>query len=241
MKTHTKTLLAALTATALVGSANAATIFAAEGFETDLGNWNVGSRGTVSNNDTGLYNFTGPVNSPDAATNFATTGTGAFRLENGFATLVSDVFDASLGGATESITLSFDQTAGYRTQSTRFVLIEYSNDNGASWFRVAGFASAASGSGSVTFTEGGSSSTTGVFNTSNLNRNLGGTGGTAVYAGETFGSQSLIRVIFDTKNDNRSIFVDNIEATTTAPIPEPGSLVLLAAGGLLVASRRRRS
>lgn len=244
MKTHTKSLLAAATTTALLGvSANAATIIATEGFETDLGSWNVGSRGTVSaNNDTGLYDFNTdgtPVNSPDDATNFATTGDGAFRLENGNATLVSDLFDVSGGGAAESITIGLDLN-GYRTQTTRRGNIEYSNDNGNSWFRVATFTGDTgtftnAGAGSVTFTEGGGVSASGSLTTDNLTTLPGGT----EYSGQAFGSQSLIRFIYDTKNDDRSLFIDNLSVSTT--VPEPGSLALLAAGGLLIASRRRRA
>jgi len=226
---------------ALLTASNAATIFATEGFESGLGNWNIGSRGTVSvNNDTGLYNFTGPVNSPDALTNFATTGTGAFRLENGFATLVSDVFDASAGGAGEAITINLSFT-GWRTQTTRRGNIEYSNDNGASWLRVATFTGlttsgyANAGFGTVTITEGGGLSASGSLSTSNLTTLPGGT----AYSGEAFGSQSLIRFIYDTQNDNRSIFIDNLVVTTTAPIPEPTAALLGSLGALLLLRRRR--
>lgn len=241
-----KTTLAIAVAMGTVASTNAAVIFVSEGFETDLGVWSVGSRGTVSgNDDSGLYNYnagTG-VNSPDDTINYATTGEGAFRLENGFATLESSVFDVSVGGAAESITFSFDQTVGYRTQATRRAKVEYSNNNGTNWYRIANFASNASGSGSVTITEGGSYTHTGFLGTGSLNENLGGTGGTAVYAGEAFGSQSLVRVIFDNKNDDRSVFIDNIEVTTTAPfvaIPEPSSAALLGLGGLALILRRRK-
>ncbi|MEJ6573257.1 MAG: PEP-CTERM sorting domain-containing protein [Akkermansiaceae bacterium] len=246
MKKLNKTTLAIAVAMGSIMSANAATVFITEGFESGLGAWSVGSRGTVSGNDSGLYNYgggTSPVNSPDAATNYATTDDGAFRLENGFATVVSDTFDVSVGGAAESITISFDQTAGYRTQSTRRAKVEFSNDNGTNWFRIANFASSSSGSGSVTITEGGSYTHTGFLGTGNLNENLNGTGGTTLYAGEAFGSQSLVRIIFDNKNDNRSIFIDNIEVTTTAPfvaIPEPSTTALLGLGGLALILRRRK-
>jgi hypothetical protein len=236
-----KTTLAIAVAMGSLTSANAATVFATEGFETDLGVWSVGSRGTVSGNDSGLYNYNGGtgVNSPEDATNFATTGEGAFRLENGFATLESSVFDVSVGGVAESITFTFDQTVGYRTQSTRRAKVEYSNNNGTNWYRIANFASSSSGSGSVTITEGGSYTHTGFLGTGSLNEDLGGTGGFALYAGEAFGSQSLVRVIFDNKNDNRSVFIDNIGVTTTA-IPEPTTTALLGLGGLALILRRRK-
>jgi hypothetical protein len=245
MRVFSKATLAAAFAMGSIASANAATIFAAEGFETDLGSWNVGSRGTVSgNNDTGLYDFnTGgtPVNGPTGqdASNFATTGDGAFRLENGNATLLSDLFDVSGGGAAESITIGLD-LKGYRTQTTRRANVEYSNDNGTSWFRVATLTGGTgtltnAGSGQVTLTEGGGVSASGSLSTSNLTSLPGGT----AYSGQAFGSQSLIRFIYDTNNDNRSLFIDNLIVSTTV-VPEPGSLALLGLGGLMIGYRRRR-
>jgi hypothetical protein len=243
MKIVNKTTLAIAAAVGSLASANAATIFATEGFESGLGIWSVGSRGTVSaNNDSGLYDYNGGigVNSPDNATNYATTGEGAFRLENGFATLESSIFDVTAGGAAESITLNFDLSAGFNTQSTRRAKVEYSNDNGTNWFRVADFSSNATGSGSVTFTEGATFSHTGFFTSTSLNQDLLGTGVTAIYAGEAFGSQSRVRVIFDKENDNRSMFIDDIEVTTTAAVPEPSSAALLGLAGLALILRRRK-
>jgi hypothetical protein len=239
MNTLNKTALAIALAVGTAASSNAATIFASEGFESDTGSWSTGSRGGVSaNNDSGLYNFNGGtgVNSPADATNFATTDQGAFRLENGFATLLSDVFDLSVGGTTESITISLD-LKGYRTQTTRIAHIEYSNDNGASWLKIARFTggtgtTTAAGFGSVTFTEGGGLSASGSLST-----------GGATYSGEAFGSQSSIRFIYDNTNDGRSQFIDNLEVTTTAPfvpVPEPSSTALLGLGGLALILRKRR-
>lgn len=252
MKFKTTTALAIAVSAGTSASAHAATVFATEGFESGLGNWNIGDTGTApsANNDTGLYNFnTGgtPVNTPtgddthgnaDATLfNYATTGDGAFRLENGRAILFSDTFDLSVGGAAESMTIDLDLQR-YRAQSTRRGFIEYSNDNGSSWFRVAMFTNG-TGSGSVTITEGGGITRSGSLFSSGT-QDIG-TGIGVLYSGQAFGSQSSIRFIYNTtSNDNRSQFIDNLEVTTTAPVPEPSTTALLGLGGLALIFRRRK-
>lgn len=223
-----------------LGSTNAATIFALNDFESGLGVWTANS---VSS--TGLYiHQTQLQPADDTTTNFAAGGSRAASLGKGGGTITSSLVNLSGGGASETLTIDLD-FVWHNGTSTRRAYVEFSADNGTSWYTIAMMQIGAAGastnkvaySGAVTLTEGTSS----VTRTGNLSAPTSFTG-MVTYNGTAFGSSSLVRVrnLASAGADAR-IFIDNLEVTST--IPEPASLALLGLGSLLIGSglMRRRS
>lgn len=186
----TKLLTSCFALAALAGSASAA-VLVSDGFEGSLGNW-------TGSADATLYTYDGV-----AATNFATTGTGAVSLNtggfNGSNPLtLTNTLALDTGGAT-FVTIDFDYTWSGGS-STRFFWVEYSSNGGTNWTTV-GSNIAAPTAGSATRT---------VTTEADLT------------------DQFLFR--FVPKNDGSSVYayLDNIEITSDSVVPEPSSFALLA-------------
>ena len=225
--------------------AQAATTLISDDFETSLGGW------TAAAASSGRYVHTTALQPADdlttnfatgtSGTNFTTGGSAAASIGKGGGTLTSAVLDLSSGGSSETITVSFDFVLHNGT-STRRSYVQYSNDNGGSWFTVAMMQLGAGGAsankvsydGSVTFTEGSST----VVRTGAFAAPVSFTG-MLTYAGAAFTNQSLIRIInLSSAGADARLFVDNIAVVSS--IPEPRA-ALLGGIGLLLMLRRRRA
>lgn len=228
-------------------AAHGATVIPLNDFESGLGVW------TAAGASSGLYIATTTLQiAGDTTTNFATGisgtnfttgGTRAASIGKGGGTLTSSAFDVSGGGAGESITINLDFVLNEGT-STRRSYLEYSNNNGVSWFTIAmiqlgagqtGFAASTnkvSYDGSVTFTEGSST----ISRTGSLALPVSAPNG--FYVGAAFSSTSKFRVINNSSaGADARLFVDNVEVLSS--IPEPRA-ALLGGLGLLALLRRRR-
>ncbi len=140
---------------ALVGSAQAATIFATETYESGLGIWTANAVGS-----TGLYEQNVSLQPASTTHNYSSAGgTHGASLGKSGGSITSTITDLSSGGVAESLTVNFDFQL-INGSSTRRGQIQYSNDGGASWFGLAriqtgsGISNSTEYSGSVTITEG---------------------------------------------------------------------------------------
>ena len=234
MKTGIVTLTAATLFAA--GSAQAFTILPSEDFETsnDLGPW------TQTAGSVFYYNFTGAVDQPAGkdGINFASGGTGAVDLRKSGGEITSSVLTLD---SDDNPDLTIDLDYVYLNGSTtRRTWGEISLDGGTSWMGLflmqtgSGVANETSYGASVTITEG-------VAGVSLGDTSKTYNGGQPLYDGSAFTDTTLIRF----RNGGGAgadlrIFLDNIEVTSTAGVPEPGSLALMGLGGLMMIKRRRR-
>lgn len=213
--------------------ANAAVIIQLNNFESNITPW------TATGTSTGQYIATTTLQPAGApTTNFAPNGSGAVRLGQSGGTITSGTLALAGGGTSESITISFGLLF-YNGSTTRRGNVEFSNDNGSTWFRLATLQTGGATSnltaysGSVTINEG---STT-VSRSGNILSNNGGT----AYNGSAFSNTSMIRInnLGSAGGDGFNIFIDDLQVTTTAPVPEPSAALLGAIGSLLLIRRRR--
>ena len=191
-----------------VSPAHAATVMTSDGFETSYGNWSPPSPADAS---VSLYSWAG-----DPAVNFATTGSGAVRLDTEAGTGKTLTLTSALALTTLEatyVTIDFEYEWGTMTSpaGTRFVDLQYSTNGGTNWTQGVRFASNAS--------------TTGTFTRS--------TGLT-----DEFLFRFLVKDDGNNANNDFSIYIDNVVITSDA-VPEPKAALLGALGLLALLLRRR--
>jgi len=234
MKTHTKTLLAGLTASlALVGTSDAAVILA----DDFAGVSKSGSNATITAWDT--------ENGVTADTSFPATKVGG---GNG----TGDYFDVNAGEldvdanvweTTQGWDISFDVTLSGPTLSVDLTSLDLTSwsinnsggkrtNNGAhAWtLTITGDGAYGTQSASADAAYGGGQSATASIDLSGLGD---------LVAGENYTFTLGVREA-TSGSSNTYATLDDFTLNGTTVIPEPGSLALLGLGGLLIASRRRR-
>ena len=119
---HRSLLLGSTLASAITTSGFSATILVTDTFETSLGSW-------TGSADATLYSYS-------SGTNYATTGTGAARLNTGGwnganpLTLTTPLTLNSLGATSVTVAFDFKWDGG---NATRFFNVQYSTNGGANW------------------------------------------------------------------------------------------------------------
>lgn len=231
MKTHTKTLLASLTASlALAGTSNADVILA----DDFTGVSKSGSNATITSWDTenGVTATTSfpAVDEGGSAANYFDANAGELDV-NASVHNTNDgwdiSFDVALSGATVSVDLSSLDLNTWAINSSG----DRRNNSGPHTWTLTITGDVAYGTQSAS----GDASFSGKSAAASID--LSGLGD--LVAGESYTFTLGVRE-GATETSNTYASLDDFTLNGVATIPEPGSLALLALGGLLITSRRRR-
>lgn len=234
MKTHTKTLLTALTTSAMIsGSASAATIVYNFNGDTATGD---GATSAVDSNDFGSGVTAGDFTLVDG------NGSGSFvdgfhqdRLEivlKGDDTISTFTVTIPNGVIVDLTSLSFDDgidwDANRANDTYSFWDLSIDNGGAATPATVTNVAVGSSGIGDFKGNKNNVLALSGLTGLTNTTVTFTINGTFSTNTDRTGGNDK-----------ERQAYIDNLTLTGSA-VPEPGSLALMGLGGLLIASRRRR-